>query len=273
MKRFLIILCFLFSFSFVVLGNVPLKANEEHVYDFAQLFTEEEKAILENKLDTLSQNEQMDVSILTTEDAEGKTSRDYADDFYDRNGFGYGSTKDGLLLLLDMDNREVYISTCGQAIAVFTDNRINQMLEHIVYYMKDGAYDKAALTFIEDCTTYLKAGVPQNSAFNSTSNRTQKGKKTSLVETLLMALGIAAGVTLIVRFSVIYKYKKPSRSLPPMLPLNVHFLEHSDRFVTSHTTRVYVPKNDNHNNGSFGGGSSTHTSSSGTTHGGGGMGF
>lgn len=271
MKRFLTLLCFIFLCSFVILGGQNLQAAQR-VYDFAQLFTEDEEITLENELSTIRNEEQMDVGIVTTNDAEGKTSPDYADDFYDRYELGYGSTRDGLLLLLDMDNREVYISTCGQAISIFNDARIEKMLRAIVGEMKEKDYEQAALTFIKGCRSYLKAGVPDQKV----PSKPIEKEKTPLIEALSIALGIAAAVTLIVRFSVIHHYKKPSRSLPPMLPQNVHYLERSDRFVTSHTTRVPIPKDDHHNNsgGGFGGGgSSTHTSSSGTTHGGGGIGF
>lgn len=46
---------------------------------------------------------------VTTDDALGKISMEYADDFFGNGGFGVGNDYDGILFLIDTDNREVYI--------------------------------------------------------------------------------------------------------------------------------------------------------------------
>ena len=51
------------------------------------------------------------------------------DDFYDEHDFGIGSRRSGALLLIDMDNREAYISTKGYAITLYSDARIEAMLD------------------------------------------------------------------------------------------------------------------------------------------------
>ena len=66
----------------------------------------------------------MDIVIVITDDVKGKSSMDFADDFYDDNGYGIGFDSSGLLFLVNMEDREVWISTAGTAIKVFTDARI-----------------------------------------------------------------------------------------------------------------------------------------------------
>ena len=62
---------------------------------------------------------------MTTEDAEGKTSEEYADDYYDYNGYA----EDGALYLIDLDNGSVWISTAGKMIRYLTDERIDAVID------------------------------------------------------------------------------------------------------------------------------------------------
>ncbi|MBP5793935.1 MAG: TPM domain-containing protein, partial [Spirochaetaceae bacterium] len=64
--------------------------------------------------------------IVTTSDAQGKSAEAYADDFYDENDFGTGSGKDGVLFLIDMDNRKIHVSTSGSMIDYLEDWRIEK---------------------------------------------------------------------------------------------------------------------------------------------------
>ena len=51
----------------------------------------------------------MDAVIVTSNNLNGKSQQDYADDYFDYNGYGVGEDKSGLLLLIDMDDRKVWI--------------------------------------------------------------------------------------------------------------------------------------------------------------------
>ena len=94
-----LLLCVLFSLPSV------FAAGDQRVYDQAGLFTQAEVQELEESVAEHRKSTQMDIVIVTTDDAQGKTSQAYADDFYDYNGFGEGSDNTGILLLIDMDNR------------------------------------------------------------------------------------------------------------------------------------------------------------------------
>ena len=61
------------------------------VYDYADLFTPEEEDSLMEKAQIIAAERRMDVAVVTTEYTYGKSSMEYADDFFDYNGFGYGS--------------------------------------------------------------------------------------------------------------------------------------------------------------------------------------
>lgn len=71
--------------------------------DNAGLLTDSEQSQLLNKLDEISDRQQVDVVVVTTDSLKGKTPEAYADDFYDDNG--YGADCDGVLLLVSIQKR------------------------------------------------------------------------------------------------------------------------------------------------------------------------
>ena len=205
----------------------------------------------------------MDAVIVTSNNLNGKSQQDYADDYFDYNGYGVGKEKSGLLLLIDMENRNIWISTSGEAIKYFTDNRIDNIVEDITSYLKNGDYFGGCNVFINDINNYVKEGIP--------TNKYVKGKPTKNI----VFIGLAAGaiVASSVCFLVVNSYKnsKSVSSVNYADRNSIVFTRKKDRFINTYTTRTKIERNNNNNNS--GGTSSTHTSSSGNTHGGGGGSF
>ena len=112
------------------------------IYDFADLLTDSEENLLYKEATEFISQYNMDLVLVTIDDNH-TTPREFADDFYDYNFFGINDTHNGVLVLIDMDNREVYISTTGEAILMYNDNRIDSILDDMIYYMKNGAYYNA----------------------------------------------------------------------------------------------------------------------------------
>ena len=63
----------------------------------------------------------MNVVVVTENSLDGKSAQDYADDFFDYNGHGYGDDDSGVLFLIGMDERKWAITTYGYGITAFTD--------------------------------------------------------------------------------------------------------------------------------------------------------
>ncbi len=127
--------------------------EKQLVYDFADLLTDEEEAELQIRAAALAEEQQADVVLLTTADSAGKSAQEYADDFYDDNGFGYGAEYGpGVLCLIDMDDREVAISTGGdtesRVINAFTEEEIENVLDRVFEHVPDGDWYDAFLSFI-----------------------------------------------------------------------------------------------------------------------------
>ena len=90
-----------------------VSADINFVVDDANLLSSEEEQQLREDLASFKEQYNMDAVIVTSNDLGGKSQMDYADDYFDYNGYGVGEDKSGLLLLIDMDDRKVWISTSG----------------------------------------------------------------------------------------------------------------------------------------------------------------
>ena len=133
MKKLLIlpiILCLIFTVS----ANAPL------VNDHANLLTEDQVQELTVLLEEIQSELDIDVVILTEESLDGASTVEYADDYFDRNGYG----PDGVLLLVDMENRNWWISTCGSCIPYVDAKELGM---YFVSYLSDGAYEDAFILF------------------------------------------------------------------------------------------------------------------------------
>lgn len=255
------------------LTGVSAFAINPKVYDEAALFSEQEREILEQRAVDLSERIRLDIVIVTITDAEGKTSRDFADDFYDYNGFGYGENYDGLLLLINMEDREVYISTCGKAIEYFTDARIEAVLDEIYTYLSDGNYSTGAEAFLDEVEYYVQKGIPSNQHTvyeNPETTITPLSKGEIFLKRLpiyLLTSFVIGGVVVGI-MAINNKGKSATNQLTYLEGNSFKIINSHDRHINTTLTHVTIQKS------SGGSGKSTvHRSSSGRSHGGGGRKF
>lgn len=67
-------------------------ANQEpRLVDGADLLSDGEETVLLEKLDEISARQRADVVVVTADSLEGKSPMEYADDFYDENGYGFSA--------------------------------------------------------------------------------------------------------------------------------------------------------------------------------------
>lgn len=142
---FAVLLCLSLSVPAFAQGNMPL------LVDNADLLTDSEESALLSKLANISSNQQMDIVIVTVNDLDGETPRDYADDFYDFNCYA----EDGVLLLISMENSDWYISTSGYGITAVTDAGREYMAEQFVDDLGDGDYYDAFVTYADLCDEFI----------------------------------------------------------------------------------------------------------------------
>ena len=203
-KRLARLLCCL---GLALLAALPCAAADQRVFDQAGLFTAQQAQQLESTIAELRTSTGMDWAILTVSDAGGKTSRQVADDFYDQNGLGTGSQHSGALFLIDMDNRQAYITTGGSTIDYLTDARQSEIFDKCASGLSSGDYAGAAGTFLSEAAGFVAQGVPsgQYQYNEDTGKVTRHRQLPGAGETALFAAA-AAAVALVFRAGVSHGY-------------------------------------------------------------------
>lgn len=93
------------------------------------------------------------IMIVVTNDMFDMTSQEFADDYFDyvltSNEGDTELIADGYLFLINLADREYYLSTCGEAIDVYTDTVMDELFNEIQQFMVDGDYEAAVNKVIE----------------------------------------------------------------------------------------------------------------------------
>ena len=134
---------------------IPCAAMENLLVDDADLLSFEEEAMLREKLSSVTDTFQAEIVIATVTSTEGYLPDDFVEYFYDSNGYGLGSRRDGVLLLVDMNSRTYRILSNGAAADAISLGDIDVIEEEIAPALGDGDYAEAFHTFIAQCEYYL----------------------------------------------------------------------------------------------------------------------
>lgn len=257
---FLLCLCTVFS---VLATDTEGFADEYYrLNDLADILSESEEQALLAKLDEISVRQKMDVTVVTVDNLDGYDDvTKCADDVYEDCNYGYGSNKDGLLLLISMEDHDWTISTCGYGITAFTDSGIEYIGKKMKTDLSDGNYAAAFDTYANLCDEFITQA--RNGKPYDTGNLPREP-----LGIMWIPISIATGVVL--ALLIVGGMKGKLKTVHSQVAANNYMKkdsltvsESSDRFLYRTVTRS-EKKKDNDS------GSSTHTSSSGTTHGGGG---
>ncbi len=150
------VMCFLFAVTFLFTAGQQVFAAGDKVVDMAGLLSEEQEEQLEKRLNEVAEKYSCDVAVVTTDSTGGLSPMTYADDYYENNGYGVGPDRDGLLLLVSMEERDWWITTWGSAIDTFTDYGIEVIGDEIVGELGDADYYEAFIEFADLTEDFLK---------------------------------------------------------------------------------------------------------------------
>ncbi|MDD6762173.1 MAG: TPM domain-containing protein [Clostridiales bacterium] len=249
-------------------NNTIILGTRAAVADMADVLSEDEENALTARLDELRQRQRLDVAVVTVNTLDGKTAEEYADDFYDYNGYGCGDDYDGILLLINIAPDGSYtsgngrISTHGRGIDIFTDKGIQYIGSRITPALLEGSYSEAFDEYITLCDEFIeqeKTGKPYD------ADNLPKGEfplRKNLCIALISGAVIAFMITGFMKSKLNTVRFNPTAS-DYMKDGSLNITESRDILLYTHIDKREI-KND-----SSSGGSSTHTSSSGETHGGG----
>lgn len=149
MKR---ILSMILTLTLAVFFAVSVSAAQlPRLVDAADLLTAGQETKLLARLDQVSEELLCDVVIVTMDSCEGHSPDDVIEAFYDEYGYGYGSTRDGVVLLLSMAERDWRILSNGFAADAITLSEIDRIGDDIVDELSAGEYYDAFAEFTTLC--------------------------------------------------------------------------------------------------------------------------
>ena len=93
----------------------------------------EERSLLEQAAE-LAKKTGMEFRVVTTDDADGKSTSEYAEDYFE----SLSESFKGGCYLLDLDNRMYYVATYGDLQYYLTDERIDRMVDNAGSYARSG---------------------------------------------------------------------------------------------------------------------------------------
>lgn len=285
MKKWIV---YLLCLAVILALPFSVAAASDKIVDDADLLSDSEEAALEQKAQSLADTYHMDVVILTVWSLDGKSAQDYADDYYDTNGYGIGSEYSGLLLLLSMEYRDWYISTCGEAVYALTDYGIQSVFEEIAWYLSEDQYYYAFDEYLDQLDYYFSSyahGDPVDgykdpyegpgSYYPGTYDDIvyyDDGEQGFVIPLLIsLAIGAAVGgIAIMIMRGQMNTAVAQSGAQSYMQRGTYYLNQQQDVFLYQNISRVRRAQSSSGSRGSYGGGSRVHRSSSGRRHGGGG---
>ena len=278
MRRYIYVLAILLLSPLIALA-------QSQVIDNANLFTGTEVSRMEEVIARIEKAHQVDMVVLTTYDVPKDYSesmwrvRDYADDYYDNGGYGMGPDFSGMLILLDMNNRVIWLSTGGVMIDYITDAREEDIIDRAYNSLTYGRYGDAMIAALSRVEHYMNKGRQEGSfRYDEITGQRLSGYYNTLTTS---ELGIAAlaggGAALLILMTVNGRYNLHGSTYTYDRSANtsVVLTKDEETFVRQFTRRTPRHTATQHSGGGGGrsGGSGVHRSSGGRSHGGGGRRF
>lgn len=274
-------------------GDIPSERQLPRAVDYTDTISDDRLESLNLKLDELSKKWNMDFTcVLDTEPDNYDTAAEYADAYYDYNGFA----EDGILLAVFSESRDWAISTKGSAIDLFEGNE-DGIIDHIRDNLSDGDYYNAFIGYVYSCDRlltyynssdgndnnnddYIADAPDNNKGYGSDDNigYTEPANPKVSTKNIIIAVGISVVIGIASGFigtgimkSKLKSVRFQSGAADYMVDNSFKMHDSRDIYLYSTVTKTERPTDNNtHSGGSHGGGfgGGTHISSSGSIHGG-----
>ncbi len=254
----------------------PETVNAEvyYVYDEADLLSDTEEEELDNQIYSLIETTGWNIYAVTIDDAQGFSAAAFADAVYEDWA---GIDTDGFLVLIDMDNREIYLSTSGIAIRYLYDERVDNVLDAGYAYVSNGEYAACLSEMIRSAEYYYGEGIPEDQYnYDVETGAISRYRTLTWMEAVpVLLLAALAGIGIYKGISKSYVLNGTDYEYQYSRYGNVNLTKQEDHFIRQSVIHHRIQTNSG--GGTHGGGgnhrSSTHRSSGGGTHGGGGRRF
>ena len=192
--------------------NTPSVSPDAKIYDFADLFTEEEEQNLYKSIKEYIDDKKVDAIIVTTNNLNGYSIKEYAYNFYDYNDF----QSVGVIFVIykNVDHTEIYMGNSGPSTSkifkAYNDARIRETLKYVYdNYLREEKY-------YECCQEYIKI---INGFYDATFGKYHVNKNGQITKEIpwIESLVIAASLSFIV-YTIL---KKKYQNTPPRTDISL----------------------------------------------------
>lgn len=245
MKRFYKNVCSFAFASVLFCASIFAQSNHQNIFDKAGVLTAEQVEALEMHCDSVFADFSFPLYVVTLNDSEHTDIESFAEELYATMDLGYGSSKTGMMLLMNFAYRDYDICAYGNtAHKIFTDSRKNSIASGFLPSFREDEWYKGFYSYIAGSAKYLKREIKPASKSNSVID----------YEVLLQALLIAFGISLIMALliclvmkSKMKSVKKAKRADSYILQSEVKLSQSSDTFT--HNTVQVIPIAQNNSSG------------------------
>lgn len=281
MKKVILIL---FAVALAFLFASPAFAYENLVDDSASLFLQEEIDEINNQAEQYSSETGLSLAVVTTDDTQGRTTEDFAEDYYDDLADNQGWPEDGMILLIDMYNRIVFTTAVGDTWDVYSDSDISYITDCGYDEVSSGEYADAILAMINAALetygsddSYYEGDYYYDDYYYSNdyyyddygSYNSYHSSSSISVTDILMYIVIGLVIGAISVFVVKSKYKNQGKGDEfDTDDVTLNLTGSTDNVISRNVVTTRIPRNNNHGRpgGHGGGGVSVHRSSGGRVH-------
>lgn len=272
-----LLLIFILSITSIIISpsmEVFADPSSQRVYDEAGLLDSSEIEDLEATAIEIGAQYNTDIYILTDEDSDGKSRKQYMEDFADDK-----EVVNSTLIFVNMEseNRGVEIQGYGDNEYLINSSRIEYILDAVVPYLSDGEYYQAFGTFLEEVNYYLEVDPNKDAATHAPDNNYASSDKyyedENVIESIITELWFQIIISLVIGGIAVGIMAFHSGGRITVNERTYLDANHSkvvarrDNYIRTTTTKTRKPQNNNRSGG--GGG----ISSGGRSHSGGGRGF
>lgn len=128
--------------------------------DTANIFTDEEEAVMLEQLRTLREKYGTDFVVFTDVSTYGLSRGVYAADYFEATGHGMGEESSGVILFICMEqgNRGWWTAAKGSVRTLFSESNLNRLDDRLEPYMKAGNYGRGVIGYLKDIDTLYRTG-------------------------------------------------------------------------------------------------------------------
>ncbi len=161
---------------FIITTGFTYTQDKQRVFDYSGLLMTSEVEDAEEILKSQSIEDKVDYAFVSTNDLQGYNAKEYMKLFMSTKQMGYDKVGgDSAILLVDLQNREVWVGTGGTLSDLFQDMDISSIVSDILPYTQKNNFEGAIQVFAHNIHSKLESKTTNRSAMNYGNESKQDG--------------------------------------------------------------------------------------------------